>query len=193
MFKGSNKWMLIIPGALMVFLFVGGYFYVSSADRIDHEELKETLTLEGHIEEETVSVHWDWGMLPDGEIEGEEYVGVMFYDDNDEQIHGSEVVDASVTLYQSGNETNELEGDIVDDGVIFSFPNRLDAYTVYGVEGEATIELETTVDRAEVYYLHTWENHAGQRGDDPSFEDPPFPGMDAYDYFYWVKEIEITN
>ncbi|GAK14646.1 hypothetical protein [Geomicrobium sp. JCM 19039] len=188
MFKGSNKWMWIIPGGLMIALFIGGYMYVTGADSIDHDELQEVVEIDAQIGDTTVDVHWDWGMLPEGELEGEEYVGITLFNNDGEQISGDQIDEASVTLFQSGNEVYARDGEIVDEGVILSFPNRLDTYNVYGVEGHAEVSVSEDIEEVTVYYLHTWETHAGQGGDDPTFEDPPFPGMDGFDHFYWVIE-----
>ncbi|SDI32532.1 hypothetical protein [Natribacillus halophilus] len=186
MLKSGNTWMIIIPGFLMIFLFIGGWLYITGEETIDHEDLQEHVQMNADMEGEQLDAEWNWTELPDEELEGEDYMGIVAYENGD-VLAGDEFAEHELQLYQDDEVIHETEATVVDEGLIFEFPNRLETNDVYGYEGSISVQLPEAADEAEVHYLHTWMNHAGQGGEDPTFADPPFPGMDDYDNFWWVE------
>ncbi|QQK79736.1 hypothetical protein HUG20_07455 [Salicibibacter cibi] len=185
MFKNGNAWMVIIPGFLMISLFIGGWFYVTEEDTIQHEDLGDYTQINANMDNGGLSAGWNWTALPEGELIGEDYIGIIAYE-NGEILSGDEFDQRQLELRQDGEVIYEGEGTAVEDGLIFEFPNRMEENDVYGYEGAVSAQLPDGADEVDVYYLHTWMNHAGQGGEDPSFSDPPFPGMDDHENFWWV-------
>ncbi|AXF54738.1 hypothetical protein [Salicibibacter kimchii] len=192
MFKSGNTWMIIIPGFLMVSLFIGGWLYVVGEDTMQHENLQDDAQINANIDGEDLSGGWNWTTLPEGELAGEDYIGIIAYE-NGEILPGDEFDQQQLELRQDGEVIYEEEGTVVEEGLIFEFPNRMEATDIYGYEGAVSAQLPDASDEVEIYYLHTWINHAGQGGEDPSFNDPPFPGMEDNDDFWWVISETVSE
>lgn len=169
----------------MIFLFVAGGLYVTESDEVGHEELKDHVQLDAAIANDQLKAEWEWAALPEGELEGEDYIGIIAYE-NGEVLPGYEFEENEIQLLQGDEVIYEDEAMVVDEGLIFEFPNRIEMNEVYGPIGSVSVQLPEKAEETEVHYLHTWLAHAGQGGEDPAFTDPPFPGMEDYDNFWWV-------
>ncbi|MFB4164765.1 hypothetical protein ACE1TI_13280 [Alteribacillus sp. JSM 102045] len=200
MFNG-NKLVVILPLILMVFLFAGGSFYINQAEVINNEELDEQINWETSLsstgEASILEASWNWNVTPDDGMEGEDYIGVTFIDENGEMMPAEIIEEYELTLTLKDQEIEE-DGITADNGIIFSFPNSIEENETLGDKGSLRVETsgEAVPVRAVISHLHTWEEHGGLQSNDARFFDRDFGGKkDNDESFFWVSErfVDLKN
>ncbi|GAF66272.1 hypothetical protein BTS2_3172 [Bacillus sp. TS-2] len=191
MFEG-NKGLWIMPGILVIIMILGGIYYVNDSDQVSNEELIEHIELHADLQETdddtyVLEVEWDWTITPLEGLFGDDYLGIVFYDENDQIITDVDIDEATLHLYYLDEviETNQAEH--ADNGLIFSFSNKLDEHISYGNIGKAQIIVESDhIEYATAHLLHTWMNHAPLVSRDATFSEVEFDGASGIPY--WVKK-----
>lgn len=190
MFEG-NRLVLILPLTLMVVMFIGGYYYINSSTSITNEQLQDEIefTVETIEVEDGVRVRgtWDWKVMPSDGLEGDDYIGVAVIDPNTGEARSDvEFTEATVQLMYAGKTHKEITGNVVENGVIFTFPNKTIDHTSLGNIGQMKVNIEgndITSQTVRVQMLHTWTDHASLIEDDATFAKPNFQGEDVP---YWL-------
>lgn len=191
MFQG-NKPVLILPTLLMIFMFVGGYIYLKQSEAVTNEELQRVIELDANTvltgeRSLRVDIEWDWTTMPKEGLRGDDYIGVALMDkDSDEVRTDVKVSHATLELTFGDDVLKKIEGNVVDNGVIFVFPNRVSDNRSYGNVGRATVvfegeRLDETLTR--VHYLHTWTEGPSLKLEDALFSDPSFEGEGEVPYW----------
>ncbi|PSL42336.1 hypothetical protein B0H94_11640 [Salsuginibacillus halophilus] len=185
----NNKLVVLLPLLLMVILFAGGWFYIQQADTITNEDLSNHVQLEVEKTETSpyvVEAEWSWSETPEDGLAGDDYIGVSLKDEEGEPLSGEVLEQAELTLDHAGETVYETEGEVLDTGIIFSFPNATEENEVYGSSGKMTVTTEEETTETVISYLHTWAEHEGLDKQDPRFFDPAFLGNDNIEDAYWV-------
>ncbi|RSL30938.1 hypothetical protein D7Z54_23525 [Salibacterium salarium] len=192
---GTNKLVLILPLFLMVFLFVGGAIYVNQAEEISNENLSEEVEWEKSFSENesgsTLEASWNWGIMPDDGMQGTDYIGVTLLDANGDPISGEEIKTYELTLHQNDEADIIEEGQVVENGILFSFPNEMQENQTIGDSGSLHVSHngDNLPEQAVISYLHTWEDHGGLDSQDARFFNRDFVGKNQNDEsFFWVME-----
>ncbi|WP_100372464.1 hypothetical protein [Bacillus sp. FJAT-45037] len=193
MFNG-NKLVLILPAILMVLMFFGGYHFLGQVETMTHEELEDVIELDVHASERegdwVVRVNWDWTMMPDGGMYGEDYVSVAVLDSSRTNAREDVVFeDAKLELIYADEVIYETMGQSVDNGMIFEYPNELDQHKSYGNVGQMVVTVSgSEIDSSDisVKLLHTWVNHSPLTKEDAQFTVLDFSG--AQNVPHWIIE-----
>ncbi|WP_156816990.1 hypothetical protein [Salsuginibacillus kocurii] len=189
LFNG-NKLVVILPIFLMAFMFFGGWFYLQQSDVISNEDLYEHVELEAQLEENStqqLDVSWEWRETPEEGLVGEDYIGISVIDEDEQPLLSEEIEEASLQLFDGEDVIYETEGEEVENGIIFSFPNELEENVTYGNEGHINMTITGSAESASVSYLHTWVEHDGLESEDARFFSPSFAGQDE-ENVSWVIE-----
>ncbi|MBP3951227.1 hypothetical protein [Bacillus suaedae] len=188
MFSG-NKPVLILPGILMIIMFIGGYYFLGDTDTFTNEELKEVIEVDVQVDEQSqglrIQGEWDWTIMPSEGIYGDDYISVFIESDESFSIETAEL-----KLLYAGDVIEETAGKVVENGVIFSFSNQLVEQISYGNSGEFEVVMSGENVKAEdisIRYLHTWTNHLPLDLDDASFQDPTFGEAENVPYWILIK------
>ncbi|RSL34529.1 hypothetical protein D7Z54_05125 [Salibacterium salarium] len=194
MFSG-NKLIVILPLFLMAFLFVGGSIYVKQAEEVTNDNLSEKLEWKKSFNEagngSVLNASWSWGVMPDDGLQGTDYIGVTLMDTNGNPLPEEELKDYKLSLKQNDQADIVKEGQVVENGILFSFPNKLEENQTIGDSGSLQVSSngETQTEQAVISYLHTWEDHEGLESQDARFFNRSFKGKEDNDEsFYWVME-----
>lgn len=181
MFRG-NKPVLILPGILMIVMFIGGYTFLHQSDTMTNEELQNVIEM--NVKKEKVNddlhieVNWDWTVMPSDGLYGDDYIGIALMDENSKKARTDlEFSHATLELIYGGQVIKEVEGNEVENGIMFEFPNKMIDYTSYGNVGKATLivkgeDLEEEMVR--VKFLHTWTDHSPLEQKDALLQNPTF-------------------
>ncbi|KGA96826.1 hypothetical protein AJ85_20885 [Alkalihalobacillus alcalophilus ATCC 27647 = CGMCC 1.3604] len=188
----GNKALYILPGILIVLMIVGGMFFLNDNEGVTNEELIDEIELnvEIHQSDESVKVraHWDWTVAPADGLNGDDYLGMVFYNESGEVVEDFSVVESELQLFHSDEvieQSHAIEG---ENGLIFTFTNQLDEHISYGNLGEAVVTIESDeVVFAEVFLLHTWVNHSPLVSADATFEMVEFERGSGIPY--WVLNV----
>ncbi|MFZ4452038.1 hypothetical protein [Salibacterium aidingense] len=199
MFRG-NKLVVILPMTLMIFLFIGGSFYINQAEEVTNENLSEEVRWQTNLSVkesgDALSASWEWDMMPNDGMTGMDYIGVTFLDENGDPLMEEDYDSFQLTLDQNTQNDIKNQGKPVENGVVFSVPNRIEENETIGNSGRVhvTAESDAEVDRAVISYLHTWENHDGLNTEESRFFTPSFVGKKENDEsFYWVMESFVDR
>ncbi|WP_332691104.1 hypothetical protein [Halalkalibacter lacteus] len=195
MFRG-NKPVLILPAILMVLMLLGGYHFLQESEAITNEDLQKRIEFQvsGNKTEEGMDVeaNWDWTVMPVEGLYGEDYIGVSVIDRETGQVRTDiEIENGTVELFYANRIIEQSEGIVVDNGIIFAFPNQLIEHESYGNIGrvEARIVGENLdKDDIIVNLLHTWSDHSPLEMEDAAFSSPTF--TEAANVPYWIVSYE---
>ncbi|WP_062046399.1 hypothetical protein [Bacillus sp. JCM 19034] len=190
----SNKTVLVLPLLLMLIMFVGGYFFLSDTEEITNEQLKEKIELEASYHENgsllVVNGEWNWSVMPIEGLYGDDYIGVAIPNVNNH----NEIV-ATLELTYADDIIEQIDGKVVDNGIVFTFPNAMIEQISYGNSGRFKVEIDhqhnVDVDELSVHYLHTWTNHAPLDIEDAIFQTPTFE--EAQDVPHWVLSKQLKK
>ncbi|WP_017728300.1 hypothetical protein [Halalkalibacterium ligniniphilum] len=195
MFRG-NKIVLLLPGLLMIFIFLGGYLFMEQEEEMTNEELQEVIDINIDTKQENDSLFvraaWDWTEMPVEGLYGEDYISVAI--ENEALLDKLSFDEGFLRLFYGHEVIYENKGRVVDNGVIFPFPNELREFESYGNRGEIEVLIEGEQVRAEdvsVYYLHTWTAHLGLVFDDARFESPQFENGPNVQHWVVKREAHI--
>lgn len=197
---GINKWVWIPLCFLMVFMIYSGYHYLNESETISNEEIQNTIEMSVIAEEYHGSTHvlgkWNWNEIPKEGLLGEDYIGVSVLDiESSQYLHGDDLTDTVLTLVYRNNVIFEAEGNSVENGIVFAFPNQIIDQGIFGNEGEVSLVLhieEGSDHQISMSYLHTWTEHSGLDIEDARFQSPSFPGEDA-EVPHWIIERIHVN
>ncbi|WP_100406825.1 hypothetical protein [Bacillus solitudinis] len=182
----DNKIVLLLPAILMVVMVFGGYYYLNNTDVVTNEELEQFAKLDSSIQETEngweITAEWDWTMMPTDGLYGEDYLGIHL----GENI---EVVSSTLKLYHADGIVLENEGAIVENGVIFSFPNEIIENEVLGNRGTAVVKVEKMPSNASIHLLHTWTAHSPLEKNEASLSNPLFG--EAKNVPYWTLKTQV--
>ncbi|ARK29402.1 hypothetical protein BkAM31D_05795 [Halalkalibacter krulwichiae] len=195
MFRG-NKPVLILPGILMLIMFVGGYQFLNGSDPITNEELQNVMSTDVDVAETVeglqIKASWDWTVMPVEGLYGEDYIGIYVVDPATEAVRTDiEIEDAHLELHYSDTVIENDEGVIVDNGVIFAFSNKLVEHESFGNLGQVSAKIKgdhLSVSDIRIHLLHTWTEHAPLEKVDATFQDPNFTG--AANVPHWIRTFE---
>ncbi|WP_096201244.1 hypothetical protein [Bacillus sp. FJAT-45350] len=198
MFNG-NKLAIILPVLLMGFIFYGGYHYLQSTNVVTNEQLHQSIDFNHEMNRlgETVELigSWEWLDMPHEGLIGEDYIGVSLTNiETGEFIPGDEVVGSELQLFHGHKLIYETVGQVVDNGLIFSYPNEIIEHESYGNKGGFKVSFASNYDseyRASFTYLHTWNEHEGLKYEDARMISPVFSG--TINESYWVIERTIEE
>ncbi len=191
MFRG-NKPVLILPGILMIVMFIGGYTFLHKSETMTNEQLQravdidvETFSREDGLQ---IEINWDWTTMPSDGVSGDDYLGVALIDKTSNEARTNlDFTDATLQLIHGGEVIKEVEGRQVENGLIFAFPNKMIDYTSYGNVGAASVIVkgeELDQELVRVQLLHTWTEHGGLKQEDALFKAPSF--QDGTTVPYWI-------
>lgn len=191
MFRG-NKPVLILPAILMLVMFIGGYQFLQESETITNEELQEVIDLQVEAKETDkdlqVKANWDWTMMPTEGFYGEDYIGVTLIDEETGEARTDlEFEESKVELLSADQVIEESEGTVVENGIIFSFSNKMVEHESYGNLGKVRVTVKGEEIRPEavrIYLLHTWVEHSPLAKEDATFTNPVFTG--AANVPYWI-------
>ncbi len=195
----GNKLVIILPLLLMGFIFYGGYHYLNQSAAITNEQLFQVIDMDANISKfnETVEVHgtWNWEEMPIEGLIGKDYIGVSLIDgDSGNQLDNLNVKQSQLFLKHGEKVIFQAEGLIVENGLIFAFPNEIIEHESYGNKGEFIVtfmlEEEITV-KASIVLLHTWEEHEGLILTDARMVNPEFTG--DVQVAFWTTEWTILE
>ncbi|SFP22242.1 hypothetical protein [Salibacterium halotolerans] len=192
MFKG-NKLIVLLPLTLMIFLFIGGGFYINQAEEVTNENLSEEVqwdsTLEPTENGARLTASWEWGHMPSDGLHGTDYIGITFLDENGEPMTGDQVERAELLLDLNNEEERSIEPETTSDGVLFAVPNEMEDNQAIGSSGTIDVRMSSNPENKRVVmsYLHTWEEHGGLETSNTRFFDPSFHDKNGSS-FYWVIE-----
>ncbi|MFD2704277.1 hypothetical protein [Salibacterium lacus] len=197
MFKG-NKLVVLLPITLMIFLFIGGGFYINQAEEVTNENLSEEVQWESTLEPggngASLTASWEWGHMPSDGLHGTDYIGITFLKDNGDPVSGSQVENAELLLHLNDGNERKLEPEATSDGVLFAVPNKMEENQTIGSSGTINVRTNSNLQnkRVVISYLHTWEEHGGLETSNTRFFDPSFHG-DNSNSFYWVIENFVEH
>ncbi|WP_088102450.1 hypothetical protein [Halalkalibacter urbisdiaboli] len=186
----SNKLVLILPGILVGLMVFGGYYFLNHTETVTNEEMKEfvELSLDAHPVKEGLKVvsEWDWTVMPEDGIYGEDYLG--FAIEGGTLQTNAEFIEAHLEVYHASEIVYESTGTVIENGVIFAFPNEIAENTVVGNRGRAEITIKgeghISLEDISVQLLHTWVAHSPLTMTDATFRTPEFEH--ARNVPYWI-------
>ncbi|SFL67507.1 hypothetical protein [Salibacterium qingdaonense] len=197
MFKG-NKLVVLLPITLMIFLFIGGGFYINQAEEVTNENLSEEVQWESELAPDEngtrLTASWEWGHMPSDGLHGTDYIGITFLNENGDSMTGDQVENAELLLNLNGGNKREVEPETTSDGVLFAVPNEMEENQTIGSSGTINVRTNSNLEnkRVVISYLHTWEEHGGLETSNTRFFDPSFHGENS-NSFYWVIENFIER
>ncbi|SFE30050.1 hypothetical protein [Alteribacillus iranensis] len=193
MFSG-NKLVLVLPVILMLFLFGSGMYYIGQSEVVTNETLNQEISWDSvfNPSEDGSVLHgtWTWEASPEDGVEGVDYLGITFLDENDKTV-SPEMIDSYSLHLETRSEKISIDGEVVDNGVVFPFTTEMKENDVIGSKGEFKVvtQGDTQPERAIISYLHTWEEHDGLKTYDARFFEREFKGKEHKDEsFFWVAE-----
>ncbi|TVP82720.1 MAG: hypothetical protein EA344_10635 [Alkalicoccus sp.] len=138
----GNKTIIFLPIAVMLGLFIFGYFSLNQSSGFSNSDLQQNMDIT--IEENSVS--WQWGSFPESGVAGEDYIEIVT--DGDLEEAELRLTQADEVLYSSDEwiETSE--------GAAAPFPTYAEDEQIYGASGTWEIVIDGEVEA--VRYYHTW-------------------------------------
>ncbi|WP_209125359.1 hypothetical protein [Alkalihalobacillus sp. BA299] len=188
MYKG-NAVVIVLPLLLMGFIFFGGYHYLNTSNQMTNEDLDNVISFAidatSNGSTHTIIGDWDWQKMPVDGVLGDDYIGVKLVEEGQEPFDFELIKGSHLVLKHGGNEIYETEGTIVNDGIVFTFPNEMQEHMGYGNMGSFEVVIvgeEFIGQEISISYLHTWDVH-----DDVSFDRARLSNVDI-DINHWVIE-----
>lgn len=161
-----NKIVFFLPVSVMALLFYLGYHYINSSENATNESLQNdiVISLEVNREGDLVQItgRWDWTQMPVDGLIGDDYITIMFQNENGSDFVPEKVLLAQLSLLKGNQVLKEINGTINEKGIVFTFPNKIIDHESYGNRG--TLKIVTELDEKEEYgasltYVHTWIDH----------------------------------
>jgi hypothetical protein len=161
-----NKFVLLLPVSVMFLLFYFGYHYITSNEVVTNELLQNEIFIDLQSTRDgdkvTLSGNWDWTQMPDDGLVGNDYIVISIQNDDQAPFNSENFLSNTLVLLKGDQEIQSINGGIIADKVIFSFPNKLIEHESYGNRGKVELLLEVAEEdtyTVSFTYVHTWDEH----------------------------------
>ncbi|GAE24783.1 hypothetical protein JCM9140_735 [Halalkalibacter wakoensis JCM 9140] len=195
MFRG-NKPVLILPAILAIIMILGGYHFLQGSETITNEELQDVMEFELDYTQTEKGIkltgEWDWTIMPQEGLYGEDYIGIVVMDQETGVPRTDVDLQGSLELLYAGQPIEQTDGTTVDNGLIFSFSNKLVEHESFGNIGQFEVLFDGEgIDKEDIIVtlLHTWTEHAPLDKTDALLVEPTFIG--AANVPYWTVEKRL--
>lgn len=161
-----NKIVFLLPVSVMFLLFYFGYQYINSSEQATNVSLQNeiNIALEANRLGETVKLKgkWDWTQMPADGLIGDDYIMITVKSADETPIDSKSYLQAELYLIKGDELLQSIVGEIVEDGIVFTFPNTIIDHESYGNRGEVEVVLQLDDEdqySASFSYVHTWIDH----------------------------------
>ncbi len=161
-----NKFVFFLPVGVMILLFYLGYHYINNTDAATNESLQHDIivTLETNRDGETVTItgKWDWTQMPVDGLVGNDYITISLQDEDGSFLLPEHIYSTEINLLKGNQVLKTSEGEVNQQGVVFTFPNDIIDHESYGNRGEIIVVAQAQENQtylATLSYVHTWLDH----------------------------------
>lgn len=162
-----NKIVFLLPVSAMLLLFYFGYLYITNEEPITNESLQNEIKIEIDSQRSAngmlIKGIWDWTAMPIDGMVGDDYITIVIQSEDGTPIPNERMISSEISLLKGDTVLESYEGIIHENGVIFSFPNKLIEHESYGNRGKLELELDLENMEGEhivaISYVHTWAKH----------------------------------
>ncbi len=130
--------------------------------------------------------------MPVEGLYGEDYLSIYVLDQSTGIARTDvEMEEGLVQLLHADQVIEEDTGTFVDNGIIFTFSNKLVDHESYGNLGQVRVKVEglnLNPNDVKVQLLHTWTEHSPLELEDATFASPSFSG--AANVPYWIEVLD---
>jgi hypothetical protein len=161
-----NKFVFLLPVSVMFLLFYFGYHYINNSETATNESLQNDITISLDVNRNGKEVRltgaWDWTQMPVDGLIGDDYIMISLVREDGKVITTENYLSADLSLLKGKEQLQSISGEVVDNVVIFTFPNEIIEHESYGNRGEVEVVLQLDDDHsynATFTYVHTWIDH----------------------------------
>ena len=188
----GNKVVLFLPIAVMIGLFVFGYFSFTEPDSITQEEMQDSTEFDHEVSGNRLEVYWQWNDYPDDGVVGDDYIELIAVDEDPANLQ-EEIENVQLELHHADEVIYESSDWVeTEDGVVVSFPNEMQQEAIYGASGEVHFDFADaeTAEGISLVYYHTWQDGEVEPAADKTMEEALEESVVTQ---WWTLEDEVPE